>query len=330
MENYSTTVATFVMPHWRNENYFSKAYLDKAIESIEKQSDTNWHLVIIDDCSPCQEVIDYLECIKQRLKDKVTIFKLEKNSGAGVARNKGIEWAHQHHSDIVLFLDADDICDYRRLEVVRSHFVNNRNAIVVYSSFELIDEYGASVPEDKIPAAIKEILDGHMENVVEGENAWIKIATEKNYTNLTSATAVKTSIAYNNMFPSVRVSEDTHTWLRYGANKGEFVFDNTIPSLYRIPLQANVISASRDRIDDFCEQKVIVDTDGFVKAMEIAKKNGFMSEIDENELYVRFWVKLAESMYYAGSEKLKNELIARATGLNCCLTAKLIRDKGIL
>ena len=321
--------ATFVMPHWREENTLSRIHLEEAIASVKCQTDSNWHLVIVDDCSPCEEAVSYLEQIKYDLQDKVTILKLERNSGSGMARNRGIEWAYQNDSPIVLFLDADDVSHPRRLETVRAYFVQDPKVNVVYSTFEVIDEYGKKTPDEKIAPAIREILDGHKENVVEGEKAWIQIATEKNYTNLTSSTAVRTDIAYKTPFPDVRVSEDAHTWLRYGAHKGIFVYDETIPSLYRIPSGSKSASASRERLENFCDRKVKVDTDGFLKAMEIALKNGTTRPDEKDELLIRFYIKLAESMKYAGADNLKIELENKAKLLNRNLAEKLIEEKGL-
>lgn len=329
MCDFKNGTATFVMPHWRNENVFSKKYLEEAICSVEGQTDPNWHMVIVDDCSPCKEAVDYLEQMKERLGDKVTIIKLEQNCGAGIARNKGIEWAYRRQSPFILFLDADDVCHPRRLEVVRQHFVQEPNVNVVYSTFEVIDEYSMRVADEKIEPAIKEILNGHKKDVVKGENAWIQIATEKNYTNLTSSTAVRTGIAYKTPFPDERVSEDAHTWMRYGAHKGTFVYDASIPSLYRIPSTARSASASRDRLDHFCENKLRVDTDGFLKAMQIAVKNGNITSGEEKELLVRFYIKLAESMAYAGAENLKTDLLKKAISLDREIAGKRIKEKGL-
>lgn len=328
--DFKNKFATFVMPHWRNENEQSRVHLDEAVYSIEKQTDPNWHLVIIDDCSPCQDAIKYLDQIKERMGDKVTIIKLKQNCGSGIARNKGIEWAYKNNSPIILFLDADDVCHPKRLETVRAHFVQDPQVNVVYSTFEVINEHGEKVEYDNIAPAIREILDGHKSRVVEGENAWLQIAAEKNYTNLTSSTAVRTDIAYETPFPDVRVSEDTHTWLRYGARKGIFVYDGSIPSLYRIPSASKSASASRERLENFCARKVEVDTDGFLKAMEISIENGGIKNEDRNECMVRFYIKLAESMKYAGAELLKTELVERAMTLNQELSEKLIEEKGLI
>lgn len=328
VNDYRNGTACFVMPHWRKDNEMSKVHLDEAIRSVEQQTDRNWHIIIIDDCSPCQEAIDYLDLLNERLKDKLTVIKSEKNSGGGVARNIGIEWAYRHNSPIILFLDIDDISHPQRLEKVRKCFVENENANVVYSTFQVIDEYGKRVADKDIAPSIKEIMEGNRTNVVEGENAWIKIATEKNYTNLTSSTAVRTDLAYETPFPDEIVSEDAHTWLRYGAHKGEFVFEPSIPTLYRIPTSTEC--ASRERLENFCARKVEVDTDGFMKAFDIALKNGSIKEEDRNELLVCFYIKLAESMSVAGAVQQKEELLKRSSEILPDQWEAIARKKGLV
>lgn len=70
--DYRFGTATFVMPHWRNENVLSKRYLDEAICSVKNQTDSNWHLVIVDDCSPCKEARNYLDIVKEQLDGTIS------------------------------------------------------------------------------------------------------------------------------------------------------------------------------------------------------------------------------------------------------------------
>lgn len=330
MDNFKDGVATFVMPHWRKDDGLSRIHLDEAIKSIEQQTDKNWHLVIIDDSSPCEKAKQYLEQIKKELQTRVTVIYMNTNQGPGMARNKGIKWAYENNSPIILFLDADDVCHPRRLEVVRKYFINDEEINVVYSTFNVIDEYGKQIEYNNVPREIREILDGHKQDIVQGENAWIKIGTEKNYTNLTSSTAVKTQIAYDTLFPNVHVSEDTHTWLRYGAHKGKFVYDKSIPSLYRIPSDVKTASSSRERLEEFCMKKIEVDTDGFIQAMKIAINNKLIDMKDKDELMVRFYIKLAESMKYAAENELMYGLIEKAKRIDPNVAEILVKEKGIL
>ena len=106
--DFKNGVGTFVMPHYLVDNDTNKTYLDETLENIFNQTDPNWQLIIIDDVSPCKEAIDYLDIVKAKYPDKITIIKKSTNNGPGYCRNFGIKWAYEHNSPIVLFNDADD------------------------------------------------------------------------------------------------------------------------------------------------------------------------------------------------------------------------------
>lgn len=72
-------------------SYNCAAFIGETIESILSQTYQNWELLITDDCSSdnSREIINEYCARDSRIK----LFKLEKNSGAGVARNNSIEEA---------------------------------------------------------------------------------------------------------------------------------------------------------------------------------------------------------------------------------------------
>ena len=197
----------------------------------------------------------------------------------------------------ILFNDSDDISHPRRLELVRKAFEDD-SVNVVYMSFDVIDENDRVVANDKITASVREIVDGHKTAVVEGECAWAQIAAKKKYTNLTSCTAVRTSLAVKEPFPDASVSEDCHTWLRYGAHPGKFVFLREIKGRYRVC--SGVQSRSRSQHADFYEQMFKSDSAGFEEAVKIAKAYGTMGGWDEDEIRTAFYVRLALNLLNGG------------------------------
>jgi hypothetical protein len=328
--DFKNGVATFVMPHYRPENDITKKYLDETLECIFNQTDKNWQLIIIDDLSPCREAVDYLDEVHEKRPKQVFVIKQKTNNGPGYCRNLGIKWAFQHKSPIVLFNDADDISNVKRLEVARKIFVSDPDASVVYSTFKVIDERSNVVPMEKLTQSIIEILEGHQHNPPQGINAWIEIGTEKGYTNLTSATVVKTELAYMYPFPPEKVSEDSNAWMRYSAGGGKFVYSNDIPTLYRIP-QDTVGSSSRSREggkEGFYIAKARVDTDGFTRALEIALTNGKIKLEQRDELLIRFYLKLAETLLREEQHKLVEELVHKSVLLDRDITEKVIKEKG--
>ena len=85
-------------------SYNSAKHIAETIQSVQNQSYTNWEMIIVDDCSSdnTEEIVKKI----QQSDTRVHFLKLDKNSGSGIARNKGIE---QATGDYMTFIDSDDI-----------------------------------------------------------------------------------------------------------------------------------------------------------------------------------------------------------------------------
>ena len=295
------STAAFVMPVRLAGTETDLRNFREAVGSVRDQTDKDWILVMVDDYSEDKIVYDVIDELKQELKEKLHVIYTDKNYGTGMARNKGIRYAYEIGAPFILFNDSDDISDPRRLELVRNAFEKDDTVNVVYTSFDVIDENDNIVPLDKIAKSVREIIDGHTVDIVEGENAWINIAMKKKYTNLTSCTAVKTSLAVEEPFPEASVSEDCHTWIRYGAHPGKFVFLREIKGRYRIC--TGVESRSRSLNSDFYKRTFDMDSSGFEAAVKIARKYGTMGGYDETEIRTAFYVRLALCLLHGDSEE---------------------------
>ncbi|MCL9804093.1 glycosyltransferase [Flavobacterium amniphilum] len=123
--------------------YNSEKFIADTIQSVQKQTHTNWEMIIVDDCSSDKTV----EVIQNMMEDdhRIHLIQLTKNSGASRARNKGIE---QVKGDFMTFLDADDIWfpdfiqnSIATIKETGIHFVfssyrrSNENLEFVYSDF---------------------------------------------------------------------------------------------------------------------------------------------------------------------------------------------------
>lgn len=311
----STTTACFIMPHWTMNIDTSQSHLDEAIESIYRQTDGDWSLVIVDDASPCRHARSYLLEIERRSRGQVHLLFNDKNLGHGLTRNAAIRHAHSLGAPFLLFNDADDLSHPRRLEVVRRLFADRPEADVVYSTFRVIDEFGEEVAVERLTESIREILEGHSRNPAEGANAWIGMGLEKGYTNLTSSTAVRTKLALEYPFPNEEVSEDYYTWLCYSAGGTGFIYHPDIPSSYRIP--QNTGSASRARIERYYELKAEADERGFLRALEIAEARNKidLSPRTRAELLSRFYERSSETMRRENQLELADRQLAKAASV---------------
>lgn len=315
------TTAAFIMPVKISGDDVYLNFFKASVRSIINQTDKDWILVMIDDYSDNKKTYEIINEFKEELKDKLHIIYTDKNYGTGVARNKGVKYAYDFGAPFILFNDSDDISNPRRLELVRKAF-EDETVNLVYTSFDVIDENDNIVPPNKINKTIEEIIDGHKVDIVEGEKSWAQIAMKKKYTNLTSCTAARTTLAIQEPFPSTSVSEDCHTWFRYGAHPGKFYFIKDIKGGYRIC--SNVASRSRAEHSNFYEKMFSVDTDGFEQAMKLAKKHGTMIDLPEEEIRAAFHVRLALCLLHGGSIEYCQKSLKIAVDISKEITEKYI------
>src|SRR6516225_3484727 len=81
--------------------------LQKAVRAALLQTNVEGvEIIIIDDCSPFAPADELLELIAQ-YPDRIRIIKMDKNSGQGAARNKGLD-SVRAETEYVAFLDSDD------------------------------------------------------------------------------------------------------------------------------------------------------------------------------------------------------------------------------
>jgi len=323
--------AVFIMPHWSNGGSgLEKEWLNKTLETIKNQTDPNWKILIADGNSPSTEAKDYLRQLEKEFNGKLEVIFMPHSDGPGHARNIAIEKAYTDGHPFIVFLDADDLADSKRVEVTRKLFLENANAGVVYSTFSVIDEHGVIVPRNKLSQSIVEILESHDTAPPQGKDTWIKIATETGYTNLTSATSVRTEIAHTYLFPPEKVSEDYYTWLVYSASGAEFVYTPDTPTCYRIP-QNTEGSVSRSREGGkagFYATKCRVDEMGFLAASAIALDRKTITAEQKTKLYIKFLLKEAETMGREEQFELAKTCYAKAVELDKSLCASLVKELG--
>ena len=106
--------------------YNRATYIKESLLSVLNQTYTNIEVIVVDDASS-----DDTEAVVRGIKDsRIRYYKLEKNGGAGRARNKGVEFAS---GKIIAFHDSDDFCLAERIEKQYLYLCNNKKYGLVYS-----------------------------------------------------------------------------------------------------------------------------------------------------------------------------------------------------
>lgn len=120
-------------------SYNSAPFIAETIKSVLAQTYTHWEMIIVDDCSSdtsCNLIEEYAN------KDsRIKLLKLERNSGAAVARNKAMEFAQGRY---MAFLDSDDLWMSDKLER-QLNYMRLHDYAFTCTSYTKIDENGNSL-----------------------------------------------------------------------------------------------------------------------------------------------------------------------------------------
>ncbi|HHD2823132.1 TPA: glycosyltransferase family 2 protein [Clostridium perfringens] len=192
-------------------SYNAENFIEDTIKSVLAQNYKELELIIVDDCSTdrTEEIINRYIALDSRIK----FLKLEKNSGAAIARNKGLENATGQY---IAFLDSDDLWDNNKLEK-QIRFMKDKNIGFSFSAYRLMKENGDLI------------------------NKEVYVPSEVNYKYLLKNTIIGclTVIIDRNIIgdfrmPELRAGQDTATWLSI-LKKGYIAYGyNEVLASYRL------------------------------------------------------------------------------------------------
>ena len=119
--------------------YNASGLISETIESVINQSYKDWELILVDDCSTDNSATIIKKY--EELDNRIRYYCLECNSGAAVARNKGLELSTGRY---IAYLDADDLWYVEKLEK-QVNYVNENNAQFICCDYEKINEDGSKL-----------------------------------------------------------------------------------------------------------------------------------------------------------------------------------------
>ncbi len=129
--------------------YSRRHVLPRTIVSVLAQDETDFELIVVDDCS-VDDTAAYLASLSD---PRIRVLRPPKNLGTAGARNLGLEAAH---ADIVALLDDDDVYLQHRLSAPLAVFAREPEAVATLSSSVKVDlsrTYVARMPDLTLPSA---------------------------------------------------------------------------------------------------------------------------------------------------------------------------------
>ena len=139
----STPLVSVITP-----TYNSREFITATTQSVIDQSETDWEMIIVDDCSK-DDTGDVVRCIAAE-DTRIRLIELEINRGAAVARNTAIRAARGRY---IAFLDADDLWKPHKLERQLA-FMRKNDADLSFTAYDLINEYGDLAGYITVPESV--------------------------------------------------------------------------------------------------------------------------------------------------------------------------------
>lgn len=130
--------------------YRDLRFLDAAVNSVLAQDFPSFELIIVDDGNRLDAIFAGLA----RRDPRIRVVNCPENVGSAAATNSGIAVAR---SDIILRLDADDICEPERIGQVVAAFAQDPALGLLGSDVLLIAETGEPLREVRMPRSDLEI-----------------------------------------------------------------------------------------------------------------------------------------------------------------------------
>lgn len=117
-------LVSIVMPAYNSEQY-----IQESIESVLRQTYTNWELLIVDDCSSDSTA----DIVRTFQDERIRYIKNEQNGGAAVCRNRALREAK---GKWIAFLDSDDRWFPEKLEK-QIHFMEANGYKFTYTDYRI-------------------------------------------------------------------------------------------------------------------------------------------------------------------------------------------------
>lgn len=144
MSKNNDNLISIITPVYNCENL-----IEETILSVLNQTYQNWEMILVDDCSQDNSA----KIIKKyaKIDTRIKYFKLEENSGAAIARNRGLK---ESTGRFVAYLDSDDLWRKEKLEKQIKFMLENKYGFTC-TDYEKIDEEGNSLNKIiKIPSKV--------------------------------------------------------------------------------------------------------------------------------------------------------------------------------
>ncbi len=180
------SLISIIMPYYKKRNFVKNSIL-----SVINQSHQDFEIIVIYDDSE-NEDYQYIKNI-ENLDKRIKVIKNNKNIGAGLSRNVGIQNAS---GDYIAFLDCDDFWEKDKLKI-QLEFMKKNNYLISCTSYKIVNFNNEIVNSRNV----KEVL--NFKNLIYSCDIGLSTVMLK-----------KNMLNKNYVFPNIKTKEDYVFWLK--------------------------------------------------------------------------------------------------------------------
>ena len=181
------------------------ATIGEAIESVRRQTRTDWELIVVDDCSH-----DGTAGVAEAFADpRIRVVRQPENRGPGATRNRGISLAR---APLVCPLDSDDLWLPEYLETMAGALDSNPTAAVACSDAWVFDELTGRVRKTSAVA-----MQHPPEPLPDDPHTFLVELLRRNFIYYSVAARREAILAVGGYDERLWIGEDWELWLRLAA-----------------------------------------------------------------------------------------------------------------
>ena len=230
--------------------YKVEEYLSRCVNSILKQTNTNFELILVDDGSPdrCGEI-----CEDYAKQDQRVHVLHRENGGLSAARNTGIEWVLKNSDSVwITFIDSDDWIHPRYLELLYQA-VQSTGLSVAIGGFERTDGTHEPIVDVTARETVLEPETFYCSDKVTATVAWGKLYRKQDFASV--------------RYPEGKIHEDEFTTYK-------ILFSYERIAVIEQPLYA-YFQNSQSIMGSQWSPKHIAETEGMLAELQYFAANGY-------------------------------------------------------
>lgn len=217
--------------------YNCENFLKHTVRSVREQTYENWELIIVDDASTDNSLLDAEYFAAE--DDRIKVLHMPQNSGVSACRNFALQHAD---GDYVAFLDSDDLWSKYKFEK-QLDFMRRHDAALSHTSYAFMNENGEVMKNGKVEVDLDVDLARYMKTTQIG---------------MSTVMIDRRKIPHVEFPKDRELCEDARVWMKFMREGHKFHGLNEVLLLYRVrgnQLSGNKVKMAQNTLRRYWNEK---------------------------------------------------------------------------